>query len=71
MRLADARASVTHYESFIKLAMKEQEPEAMNFEDADEEQTQSVAGVDASRRRWTSFVIDENIQPASWIPRCV
>ncbi|KAI3648359.1 hypothetical protein MP228_006213 [Amoeboaphelidium protococcarum] len=63
MRLADARASAKRYESFIKLTMKEQEPEAMTFEDADEEWTQSVTGVNTSPRRWTSFVIDENIQP--------
>ncbi|KAI3635549.1 hypothetical protein MIR68_006187 [Amoeboaphelidium protococcarum] len=41
MRLADASASAKRYESFIKLAMKEQEPEAMTFKDADEEWTQS------------------------------
>lgn len=48
MRLADASASAKRYESFIKLAMKEQEPEAMTFKDADEEWTQSVTGVNTS-----------------------
>ena len=51
------------YLGLIKLAMKDEPPEAMTFKDADEEWTQSVTGVDTSSRRWTSFVVDENTQP--------
>ena len=58
--LAEARTSVKQY---IKLATKNEPPESMTFKEADEDWTQSVTGVDTSPRRWTSFVIDENIQP--------
>lgn len=63
MRLAEAKDDKKYYRELIKLAMKDEPPEAMTFKDADEEWTQSVTGVDTSPRRWTSFVIDENIQP--------
>lgn len=58
--LADARDSKKNY---IKLAMKDEPPEAKSFSEADEDWTQSVTGVNTSPQRWTSFVIDETIQP--------
>jgi len=61
--LEKLEASAKRYFELIKLAMKDEPPEAMTFKDADEEWTQSVTGVDTSPRRWTSFVIDETIQP--------
>jgi hypothetical protein len=63
MRLAEAKEQRKDYLALIKLAMKDEPPEAMTFKDADEEWIQSVTGVDTSPRRWTSFVIDETIQP--------
>jgi hypothetical protein len=61
--LADARTSAKRYDSYIKLSLKEQKPEAMTFKDADEEWIQSVTSVDTSLRPWTNYIIDETIHP--------
>ena len=53
----------TKYLELIKRAMKDEPPVSKSFSEADEEWTQSVTGVDTSHRRWTTFVIDETIQP--------
>ncbi|KAI3637722.1 hypothetical protein MIR68_004371 [Amoeboaphelidium protococcarum] len=52
MRLADARASVKRYESFIKLAMKDEPPVTKSFSEADSEWIQAVTGVNTAYRRW-------------------
>ncbi|KAI3649498.1 hypothetical protein MP228_005130 [Amoeboaphelidium protococcarum] len=64
MRLADARASVTRYESFIiKLAMNDELPVTKSFSEADSEWIQAVTGVNTAYRRWTGYTVNVSVQP--------
>jgi hypothetical protein len=55
--------SAKRYDSYIKLAMKDEPPESMTFKDADEQWITSVTGVCISPRVWSDIAIDETIQP--------
>jgi hypothetical protein len=59
--LADVRASVLRYESFIALAVKGEA--SKSFSDADGDWIQAVTGVNTTYRKWTGYRIDDNIQP--------
>lgn len=61
--IEELKASAKRYDSYIKLAKKDEPPESKAFKDADDVWTQSVTGVDFSPRLWASYVIDENIKP--------
>jgi hypothetical protein len=61
--LAEARASAKRYDSYIKLAMKDEPPESKSFSEADSEWIQAVTGVNTTYRKWTGYTIDVNIQP--------
>ena len=62
--LEKLEASAKRYESFIKLAMKDEPPVTKSFSEADSEWIQAVTGVKTTPyRKWTGYTIDVNIQP--------
>jgi hypothetical protein len=62
--LEELKASAKRYESFIKLAMKDEPPVTKSFSEADSEWIKVVTGVKTTPyRKWTDFVIDETVQP--------
>ena len=63
LRLADALASADRYDSYIKLAMKDEPPVSKSFSEADGDWIQKVTGVNIAYQRWTGYTIDDSIQP--------
>ncbi|KAJ3198109.1 hypothetical protein HDU67_003603, partial [Dinochytrium kinnereticum] len=51
-----------NYLEVIKLVIKEP-PESKSFSEADSDWIQSVTGVNTAYRKWTGYVIDENVHP--------
>ncbi|KAI8892217.1 hypothetical protein BC833DRAFT_612375 [Globomyces pollinis-pini] len=61
--LEKLEASAKRYDSYIKLAMKDESLESKSFREADRKWIQSVTGVNTTYRKWTGYTINVNIQP--------